>query len=290
MVIVKIAGGLGNQMFQYAFGKTIALRNNTALKLDISIFEHYEFHEYMLNHLQIEENYATAEEVKMFAKHQTRKGRFGKLLNPFFADRTKYVEEPKYTFVPEMLNLKNPCYLDGYWQSEKYFKEIESIIRKEFRLRTPLSDYSRDVAERIVNEHNAIALHIRRGDIAHHPRFKIIHGVRPLAYYDAAIDEIRRRTSSPSFFVFSDDIEWARENIKTGSPTEFIGQGPKKNYEDLELMRLCRHHILSNSTFGWWGSWLSDFSQTGITIAPKQWNIKFDSKDLLLPHWIVLPF
>lgn len=290
MIIVKIAGGLGNQMFQYAFGRTLALRNKTELKLDISIFEHYEFHDYMLNHLQIEESYATNEETKKFTKYQPRKGRLGKLLNPFLANRTRYVEEPKYTFVPEMLDLKNPCYVDGYWQSEKYFNEIEQTIRKEFLLRTPLSDYSKDIARRIADAKNAVALHVRRGDIAHHPRFKIIHGVRPLAYYEAAVDIIRERISEPTFFVFSDDIEWARENIKTGFPTEFIGQGPKKNYEDLELMRLARHHILSNSTFGWWGSWLSNFSQTGITIAPKQWNIKFDSKDLLLPHWIVLPF
>lgn len=292
MVIVKIIGGLGNQMFQYAFGRSIAVRNKVELKLDILGMQSYQYHLYTMDHLNIKKNYATQNEVGSFTKYRPRKGKVGLFLNPLFADTKKYVQEPThYMFEPAMLEVKPPCYLDGYWQTEEYFKDIADDIHREFTLREPLSEYSQAIAGRISKAHNAVSLHIRRGDMAKHPYFSKTHGICPPEYYEAALKVIREKVPEPTFFIFSDDIEWARQNINTGFPTEFIGQGPDKNYEDLELMRLCRHHILSNSTFGWWGSWLSEHSMTGITVAPIRWTNKgFNTKDLLLPHWIKLPF
>jgi hypothetical protein len=291
MVISKIIGGLGNQMFQYAFGRTIALRNNTELKLDTTEFPNYEFHLYTMNHLNILENYATNEEVASFIKHRPRKDKLGLILNPFFADRARFVEEPEFTFNPSNLEIKAPCYVQGYWQSEKYFLEIEDTIRKEFTLREPLDDYSQSIADKIESAKAPVFLHIRRGDFAYHPYMSKVMGICPPEYYDAAMGIIRQKVMDPTYFVFSDDIEWAREHMKTGFPTEFIGQGPEKNYFDLDLMRRCKHHILSNSTFGWWGAWLSDYSRSGITIAPTRWtNKNFDTKDLIPEYWIKLPF
>mgnify|MGYP003393973417 CR=1 FL=1 len=290
MIIAKIQGGLGNQMFQYAFGRVLALRNHTELKLDATMFEGY-IHRYTMDHLNIKDIYATPAEISSFTRYRTHNTRLGRwLLNPLFADKKRYVIEPAFTFVPEMLNLKEPCMVDGYWQSEKYFLEIENLLRKEFTLREPLGKYSQEIAAKISSTEHPVFLHIRRGDFAHHPTYSKIHGVCPPEYYEAAKGIIKEKVGSPTYFVFSDDIDWARENIKTDFPTEYIGQGPDKNYEDMELMRLCEHRILANSTFGWWGAWLSDTYRTGITIAPKQWNIKLNTKDLLPTHWTVLPF
>ncbi len=291
MIITKIAGGLGNQMFQYAFGRALAQRNKTELLLDITIFETYEFHLYTMDHLKIAARPATPHELKPFLRKRPRGGRIGRrILNPLFHDPKLYVQEPRYTFVPEMLALKDPCYVDGYWQSEKYFLDIKDTLQKEFTLKEPLGEYSQGIAKKIAATEHPVSLHIRRGDFAHHPRFKITHGARPLAYYEHAMDIVREKVSDPHYFIFSDDIAWARENIKTGFPTEFIGQGPAKNYEDLELMRLCTHHVLSNSTFGWWGAWLSEFEKKGLKIAPTHWAAKFESTDLVPGRWTKLPF
>lgn len=291
MIIVKIQGGLGNQMFQYAFGRMLALRHNVLLKLDITIFKTYEFHLYTMNHLNINGVYATDKEVVDFERYKPRTGRFGKLLNPFFVDGTEYVKEPEYTFNQKNFDIKPPCLIDGYWQSEKYFLEIEDLVRKEFTLREPLNEYSRSIAEKIAAAGEPVALHIRRGDFAYHPYMSKVMGVCPPEYYDEAKKIISERVKNPVYFVFSDDVEWTKQHIQTGFPTEYIGQGPEINYMDLELMRLCKHHILSNSTFGWWGAWLSSHSRSGVTIAPTKWTQKgVDTRDLIPEYWIKLPY
>lgn len=291
-VIVKIIGGLGNQMFQYAYARQLALKTNAKLKLDINDFKNYEFHSYSLQHFRIQENYASEQEANFFKKYKKRKGWAGKLLNPFLANPRLYIDEPTYTVSKEMFEVTPPCYVEGYMQSEQYFQDIEEIIRREFTLKEPLSEYSQGVATRIQAASEPVSLHIRRGDFARHATVSKFHGICPPEYYEETIRRINEQIPNPTYFVFSDDIEWARENITTGHSTEFIGQGPDKNYEDLELMRLCKHHILSNSTFGWWGAWLSNPRHTGgVTIAPTKWfNKAFDTKDLIPQDWIKLPY
>jgi hypothetical protein len=291
MIITKIQGGLGNQMFQYAFGRMLALRNNTELKLDVTMFKTYEFHLYTMDSLNITAPEATKEEIGAFLKFAPRAGRMGKILNPFLANGKKYYKEPEFTFNAKNMEVKAPVMVDGYWQSEKYFLEIEDTIRKEFTLKKPLNDYSKSIAEKIMAAREPVALHIRRGDFAYHPYMSKVMGICPPEYYDEAKKIIKERVAEPTYFVFSDDPEWTRANMQTGFPTEYIGQGPEINYMDLELMRLCKHHILSNSTFGWWGAWLSDHSRTGVNIAPMRWtNKNFDGRDLIPQYWITLPY
>lgn len=292
MIIAKIQGGLGNQMFQYAYGRMLALRNNTELLLDTTLFKNYEFHSYSLDSLNITARVATDAEVARFVKSKPRKGKLGKILNLFFANTAQYVQEPSWTFSPRMMDVKAPCLVDGYWQTEKYFLEIEDIIRKEFTLAKPLNEYSKGVAARIAAAKNPVSLHIRRGDFAYHPIASKAMGVCPPEYYDAAKAVIKERVEDPTYFIFSDDPEWTKEHMKTEFPTEYIAQGAELNYLDLELMRLCKHHILSNSTFGWWGAWLSDHYRSGITVAPTRWLLQktFDTSDLLPAHWVKLPY
>ncbi|MEI6863771.1 MAG: alpha-1,2-fucosyltransferase [Candidatus Adlerbacteria bacterium] len=291
VIIPKIIGGLGNQMFQYAFARMLSLKTDADLKLDILDFKTYEFHTYSLSHFNIQEIYATERDVAPFKRHKRQRGIRGKLLNPFFYNPRRYVAEDISTFSQKMTELTPPCYLDGYWLSEKYFLPIKDIIRKEFALKTPLSDYSKDIAKKILDSPESISFHIRRGDFVKHASVSKHHGICPPEYYDEAIRILNERFPQGEYFVFSDDIEWARENLVTGRPTTFIGQGPDKNYEDLGLMSLCKHHVLSNSTFGWWGAWLSEETHTGTTIAPKKWLAKpFDTSDLIPERWITLPY
>jgi len=276
-------------MFQYAIGRTLALRNETELKLDISDFETFKLFPYSLENFNINKNYADKHELGPFLKSRPRRGRLGHyLLNPLFNNPKLYVTEPDFCFQPDILNLQDPCYIDGYWQSEKYFLEIEDVVRKEFTLREPLGEYSQSISKKIAAVENPVSLHIRRNDRVNNPKTNRLHGITSSEYYDEAKKIVRNKLNNPTYFVFSDDIEWARANIHTGFPTEFIGQGQDKGHEDIELMKLCKHHILANSSFGWWGSWLSDHYRTGITIAPKHWKINREVKDLLPEHWIIL--
>lgn len=288
---MKVIGGLGNQMFQYALGRALAKKHSAQLVLDITDFKDYEFHAYSLEHFNIEKVYASEKEVAYFKKFEKKNGKAWIPYNMLFADPKKYVRERTYTFDPAVLDVEPSCYLDGYWQTEKYFLDVADAIRDEFRLITPLSDYSADMAAKIHAAPIAVSLHVRRGDFVKHAAVGAHHGICPPEYYEDAIKLCIERLGSPHFFVFSDDIEWARENIHTGCPTEFIGQGPDRNYEDLELMRQCTHHILSNSTFGWWGAWLSDIPGTSLNIAPKTWFKKpTDISDLVPERWVILPY
>ncbi len=289
-IVVQILGGLGNQLFQYALGRALAERTGGTLKLDITGFKNYEFHSYSLAPFNIEKAYASEEEVGAFAQHRARTGILGRLLNPLFADPKVYVQERSYSFTAAVLEHAPPCYLAGYWQSEKYFKSIEDIIRREFTLAVPLGEYAATMAKHIEASNEPVCLHVRRGDFANHPASSGFHGTCSLEYYQEAMGIIKKSITSPTFFVFSDDIEWAREHIHTGFPTEFVGQGPERNYEDLDLMTRCKHHILSNSTFGWWGAWLSKPAAGKITIAPQKWfaGKNYDLSDLMPEHWIKL--
>ncbi len=288
MVIAKLQGGLGNQMFQYAFGKMLAARHNTELKIDITMFPTYKYHLYTLDNLNISAPTATDEEIAQFVKKRPLPGRRNILRNLFFADATKYVVEPSFYFTQEMMSLKAPCFVDGYWLTEKYFLEIEDTIRKEFSVRTPLNDYTKRMEEKIRSAKHPVMLHVRRMDFAHDPTMKVNHGTVSQTYYEEAMRLMQERQQDADYFVFSDEPEWARQNIFPKGPTEYIGQGPEVNFMDLYLMSLCEHFILANSTFGWWGAWLSKSYRNNLTIMPSRMTNKMDTRDLLCPGWTVL--
>lgn len=269
-------------------GRAVAHKTGAPLLLDITDFAGYEFHSYSLNHLSIQESYATKKQLAPFKLRRRRLGKAWIPYNILFANDARYVREGSYTYDAKAAAATPPCYLDGYWQTEKYFTDIAETLHTEFAIKTPLSDFTKSASDRIAAAPESVSLHIRRGDFANNPSVSKYHGTCPPEYYDSAMNYMNERVSSPQYFVFSDDIEWAKANVQTGHPTEFIGQGADRNYEDLELMRLCKHHILSNSTFGWWGAWLSRPNERkSITIAPKKWFAKnLDLSDLMPKTWI----
>ncbi len=298
MITVKIIGGLGNQMFQYALGRHLAILSNTELQLDTTEFKTYPHHKYSLQHFNIIENYATETDVEKFRAYDKKLSTLSpltlKLLKKFWLDKFYlaqhgYIKEDQPTYNPALVrSYRHDMYFEGYWQTEKYFKAIEDVIRKDFTLKTPMGDLGKHVEEEIKNTAVPVCLHIRRGDFANNPVQSKFHGVTPLEHYYEGIKIITAKYPNPHFFVFSDSIEWAKENLKINYPATFVGQGPEKNYEELVLMSKCKHHILSNSTFGWWGAWLG-YNPDQMVIAPKRWfNKNVDLSDLMPESWIQL--
>jgi hypothetical protein len=259
MIITKIQGGLGNQMFQYAYGKHLSTKYNTDLKLDIRFYDYPATpkREFILNKFS---NTFTNTDMNFSLTGQVYK----------IDDDFNYKE------------LTNPLndnyYLDGYWQSEKYFKESEFIISEDFKpneetlsklLRTPFIDS------------NTISLHVRRGDYLNSNGY---HPVQSIEYYKNAVGQIGEYDY---IFIFSDDIKWCKENLNFKNIIFIEGF---TDIEDLYLMSLCKHNIIANSTFSWWGAWLNS-NPNKIVIAPKKWfgdRANLNESDIIPSNWIRL--
>lgn len=288
MIIVRIIGGLGNQMFQYAAGRRLAATHGTMLKLDLSDFKHYNLHDYGLSAFGIKEFIATPEEIQVLKEPESSS--LKKKLNKFLRRPSKlgrtHILEKQYHFDPEILAMHDSVYLDGYWQSEKYFLDIADIIKNEFTVTSPQTDKNMELARQLTSC-ESVSLHVRRGDYVADAKTNTIHGTCDLDYYARCIERLAKKIHHPCFFIFSDDPEWAERNLKIPYPTTFITHnGPERNYEDLRLMSQCRHHIIANSSFSWWGAWLGQHRDT-IVYTPKRWfnSPSFNTKDLIPETW-----
>lgn len=266
MLIVRLYGRLGNQLFQYAFGRKLSQHHNTNLKID------NRFYLSKLHHFNVSENLATKIELSSI-----------KCQEKIASSEIIYFEEPYHHFYPDFLNIQNNTYLEGYWQSEKYFRDIRHIILDDFSLRDPLSPSAQSYAA-LIQKHNSICVHIRRGDYVNVNQDELFLPM-PLDYYERAFQALSSIVDVPHLFFFSDDPEWVKENLKLNAPSTLVIGNP--DYEDLALMSLCKHFIIANSTFSWWGAWLSQSPHKQV-YAPKQWfnNSQNDTSDLIPTAWI----
>ncbi len=292
MIIVQLTGGLGNQLFQYAIGRNIAERNNVPLKLDLSWFKDQSDRSYGLNH------FATIQEIASPAEVAQLKG--SKLvylkeiiLHKLNIDRPHgkrtLILERSLDFDPNILQISGSAYLIGFWQSEKYFKDIERTIRKEFVIKTPPDSKNIAVANEIKNT-EAVCIHVRRGDYVSDPKTSRSIGVCSLDYYYKSLDHIMSKVEKPHFFIFSNDPDWTQRHIKIDAPTTYVCHNPSDmGFEDLRLMTFCKHFIIANSSFSWWGAWLSSNKQKTV-IAPAQWfkGQQYNDEDRLPKEWIRL--
>jgi hypothetical protein len=291
MVVVRIIGGLGNQMFQYAAGRRLAIKLCVELKLDISSYsEFYKLRSYDLGIFNIKENFATPKEVRQLTN--ISKNLFVRIFYRILRKQQKpsasYYKEKRFHFDPEVLQLSDGVYLDGYWQSEKYFTDIAKIIRQEFLVKIPQQAKDQELAE-LIGSCESVSLHIRRGDYVSDPRTSQMFVTCDLDYYYRCVDHISQAVQRPHFFIFSDDPQWAYNNLKLPFPTVLIGHNRTyKDYEDLRLMSLCKHNIIANSSFSWWGAWLNNYKEK-IVIAPNRWfRIDMDESDLIPQNWLRL--
>ena len=273
-MIVQLIGGLGNQLFQYAAGRAVAQRNQTDLKLDIRGFKTYALRAYRLGLYNVVEDFATPQEIYRLRprrRHMIRRLQH-RILRQFAPPYRQPVfrERSVYAVDPDLFKLQQDVYLIGYWQSEQYFADIADRVRREFTLKQAPDEPNRRMLDQI-DRTNSVSLHVRRGDYATDPTTNRVHGTLSTTYYDDAIQYIAERVANPHFFIFSDDIPWVKENLRLTFPRTYIEHnGAEQDYEDLRLMSHCQHHIIANSSFSWWGAWLSSFAGK-VVVAPRQW-------------------
>ena len=274
MIITEIKGGLGNQMFQYAAGRVLAEINKTNLLLDTKIYDNQIMHNgFELTRIfNIDAVIAKHEDIcKINRFYNYKIARYIKNYVSRYLDINTFYKEKSVTFNSKFFNLKDNCYLSGYWQSEKYFSNYEDLIRQQFKFITLLSSQNAIVADVIKKTSNTISLHIRRGDYLSTAEARSVHSVCNVDYYKRAMREIETKILNPTYFIFSDDIEWVKKNLKIKKNHHYIDHNTSiESYNDMRLMSLCDHHIIANSSFSWWGAWLNPKIDK-IVIAPKKW-------------------
>jgi len=288
MIITKLSGGLGNQLFQYAVARHLAQQHNTELKLDITAFKDDRLRSYALSPFNIIENIASEEEIQLLKA--STPSFFTRLNRKFLRQPLKlpssYVREKHFHFDPEILSLSNNCYLEGYWQSEKYFASITNLICNEFSIKAPPTLLNMTLAE-TMKACNSVSIHIRRGDYITSLSASNTHGVCDIAYYQRALEYLSNKIDSLHFFIFSDDPDWVKINFNIPYQSTYVTRNDAINgFEDLRLMSQCQHHIIANSTFSWWGAWLSS-NPNKIVIAPQQWFVVTDknTEDMIPTKW-----
>ncbi|SMD10837.1 alpha-1,2-fucosyltransferase [Sporomusa malonica] len=268
MIVVQLMGGMGNQMFQYACGRALALRTNKQLYLDVGHYYANNKRRYELEKLNIQATpIPLLDELK---------------------DRLQVINERQFNFDPNIIALRDNVILSGgYWQSEKYFLDFASVIREELTpKRHNLSAESLNVAMDMKN-YTSIAIHVRRGD------YELLkgHGVLPMDYYEQASSYLAAKGPSARFYLFSDDIEWCKREFTAFPNAHLVEHTREKgSHEDLWLMSQCQHNVIANSTYSWWGAWLNDNPQK-IIIAPERWfaGLHLNTQDLIPNDWIKLP-
>ena len=277
MIITRLAGGLGNQLFQYAVARHLAEIHGAELKIDIQGLEDFKnhecplwYHKYVLEPFNIHQSFASSEEVKTL----TRRSIAYRLKNRMagrkgVAARTHIIGKKHFVFEPGILELSDNVYLNGYWQSERYFLAIEDIIRSELSIKNSQEGRNKDLSEEIASC-ESVSLHIRWGytvtDEEH-----MYANLYDSGYYERCIGRMAERVTNAHFFVFSDNPKWVRENFILPYTVTFVDHnGRDKGYEDMRLMSQCKHHIIANSSFSWWGAWLNP-RRDKLVFAPKVW-------------------
>jgi len=328
MIIVRIHGGLGNQMFQYAAARKLAHKHNARLKLDIrELVDSIGYHIYGLRFFNIQEDIAsTGDIIRYFPPEGVKRvsvrlvgNRFTSLLfrkilkdnsdtlkrryyhyDPDSLNETRLIENRMlsqrfFHFDPEVLVAPDNVYMTGSFISEKYFENIKNIIREEFSFRAGQAEKD-IIVNKMINDTESVSVHIRRGEVLKESQNQAIYNFITDEYYKTCIDYICRHVKNPHFFVFSDDIDWVKGNFKVGYPTHYVDHNDDgvdyrvdsgADFQDMRLMSECRHNIITNSSFSWWGAWLNRNPEK-IVCAPKEfvriWN--FDNKDVVPADWI----
>lgn len=291
MIIVRLQGGMGNQMFQYALGRALSVKNNVPLGLDLTFLldrtpiPNFTFRNYDLDVFNIETSIVDKKDIPFLY----RKYNFGIFMRYFDYARRKLFstsgkEKKGFYFDKEILNLGSNAYLEGWWQSPKYFADIEDIIRKDFTLKNELPINIKNLLE-VIKKENSLCIHVRRGDYVGNSNHEIVGN----EYYDRGIEKMKSLTKIDKIYVFSDDIKWCEENMKFEFPTMFVGEeyAGTKAEGHMALMSACHNFIIPNSSFSWWSAWLSDYKDK-IVIVPKQWftDASINSDDLIPKNWI----
>jgi hypothetical protein len=294
LIIVKLQGGLGNQMFQYAFGLSLSQKLKCALYLDLSFFGQHSNgltpRNYELNLFPASINIASDKLIKRFLHPDL----VHRLINRSRINRTAVYRENTVRINKYVFEIKSSVYFDGFWQSEQYFNNNEGLVRSCLGFKKILNHQSQKIADQLANQAETISVHVRRGDYVSSKITHELHGVCSIYYYNESIKLINNRLNSPHFYFFSDDTEWVKKNLlpEVKNATLIQHNTGSESWQDMALMSKCKHHIIANSSFSWWGAWLNP-DKGKIVIAPKNWFSSktdyFNDKDIVPENWIRLP-
>ena len=288
MKIVNIIGGLGNQMFQYALA--IALRQyypDDKILVDRSHFNRYKLH----NGFEIDRIFgqtiptATVRDL-IKVSYYVPWYKLSRVLRRILPRRaSEFIEKSDYIFDDSVFHVVGDCYYEGYWQSAKYFEKCRDLIMAAFTFPRFTDAQNIETAEEMLLP-NSVAVHVRRGDYVNAPNYTGICGIE---YYSHAIAEINKRIDSPHYFIFSNDIQWCKDNISpliANSQITFVSNNQgEDSYRDMQLMSLARACILANSSFSWWGAYLNKRDDR-LIIVPDRWVNSKESDDIYLNEWI----
>ena len=296
-IVSHICGGLGNQIFQYAAGRALSLRLKTPMKLNTSwfiniasgciirTFELLSFPNIQKTISKIDTKTPGPLETKALPWIRFLRDQLGV---PIFL-LPRIVPEPSFAYWPDIKKISFPVALHGYWQSEKYFSEFSTQLHEDL-IFPPLPRRAQAIAQRIQTCSNAVSVHIRRGDYMNNAQTQAFHGLTGQDYYTNALKHMDNQCGKSELFLFSDDPRWVKENFDSHGHNATIVdlQSPDAPHHDMHLMSLCRHHIIANSSFSWWGAWLGN--DTGLTIAPKRWfaDTNVDTSDIIPDRWLQL--
>lgn len=288
MIVVRLFGGLGNQMFQYAFALSLSKAHKQPFFIDTREFQEscnrdtLRFFE--LNKYNISAQVILKERLSSYklARHPLLYRIFRKLAKKLPFGFLGYYREQNFSYDNSILKTISTGYIDGHWQSYKYFENFRTEIVLQFRPQH-LDNQNQKIANQISTS-NAVSLHVRRGDYITNQHAKQHHGSCTLDYYYNAIKKLEKNTSDLHFFLFSDDPKWVQENLKINHPLTIMDfNGAKNAHLDMFLMTFCKYHIIANSSFSWWGAWLSNSPDKKV-YAPKNWFNSGQSTDDLIPE------
>jgi hypothetical protein len=290
MIVTALNGGLGNQLFQYALARRLAYERKTRFRVDASIYvDSSQYRTFQLKCFKVNVSPITDSEIKKFWgwRNLPYIGKWyesAESRKPYY--KRTIVQEQDVKFDENILKVGAHVYLQGYWQSEKYFEPIADFLRKEIQ---PKASWSKEntLLLKQIRERQSVSVHVRRGDYVENPDINKTHGLLLQPYYEEAVKILGNRMTGVQFFVFSDDVPWARENLDFHAPTFYVSHNNNnEDYWDMILMSCCSHHIIANSSFSWWGAWLNPNSEKTV-IAPKRW-FKADifNPDLIPEDWI----
>ena len=282
MVVVKLIGGLGNQMFQYAAGLSTAHNLKTDLKMDLNWFDSLNEVDtprfYELDNFSLKQDFIKANQY-YFVNDSIKKRllSIGKV-------RLTYYKEPHFEYDKNFMKIKNNTYLEGYFQTEEYFKNIRPEILKNFSIKNEPSVKSKEIIE-LAHKNESVSLHVRRGDYVTNQNASKFHGLMGEEYYKKAISIINKKIKNPKYFIFSDEIDWVKKNFNLPKGSIFVTHN-KSGIEDMRIMTECRHNIIANSSFGWWGAWLGQNTDKEV-IAPKVWFLDntINTSDIIPSRW-----
>ncbi|NEZ54411.1 alpha-1,2-fucosyltransferase [Adonisia turfae] len=278
MVRIILSGGIGNQLFQYSAARALSLENNADLIIDKPTAKSIKnWRGYALSYFQVD---AKQSELltSIFRKLMLNKNFY------LWINESVFFEKNKFSFYDDFFKLPKNTTLFGYFQNEKYFKGHEHQIRRDLKFSNlKLDNKSIRVCD-LINNSNSVSVHVRRGDYVNSSIFDVCTPT----YYKKAIDLFRKNLNNPKFYFFSDDIKWCRD-VFSDSDYSFcdLEQARKNPLVDLYLMSQCKHNIIANSTFSWWGAWLNSYSSKSVA-APYMWFKKPNDpvNDIICKDWL----